>query len=118
QTTMQEDVGALRSRAGLERALSQIDRLTTAIGERSAGDANGFDMRGLEWLDLRNMLLVARTVAEVAISRTERRGAHQREDYPETMQEWSFNQVACLHDRRISLSRLAVPKSGASTAND
>ena len=116
QTTMQEDVGALRSRTGLERALSQIDRLTTAIGERPAGNSNKFDMRGLDWLDLRNMLLVARTVAEAANSRTESRGAHQREDYPITIPEWSFNQVVGLHDGRLSLSGFSAPKSVTANA--
>ena len=47
------------------------------------GDANRFDMRRIDWFDLRNMLLVARIVAEAALARTESRGAQQREDYPE-----------------------------------
>ena len=48
---------------------------------RSGGGA-AFDLRRLEWFDLRNMLLVARTVAMAALARSESRGAHQREDFP------------------------------------
>ena len=40
-------------------------------------------MQRLDWFDLRNMLLVARTVTQAALARTESRGAHQREDFPE-----------------------------------
>ena len=82
--------------ARLTRALRQIDDLTQALGEAPPGDGNGFDMRRLDWLDLRNMLLVARVVAEAALARTETRGAQQREDYPQTSPDWAVNQFVSL----------------------
>ena len=51
-------------------------------------------MRRLEWFDLRNMLLVARIVAEAALARCESRGAHQREDFPHMLPEWECHQFA------------------------
>jgi succinate dehydrogenase flavoprotein subunit len=68
------------------------------------GDGNRFDMRRIDWFDLRNMLLVSRVVAEAALARTEARGAHQREDYPRLSPNWAFNQIVGLRDARIELS--------------
>jgi succinate dehydrogenase / fumarate reductase, flavoprotein subunit len=104
QATMADDVGPLRTAAKLRRALATIERLTRDLGERPAGGSGAFDLRRLEWFDLRNMLLVARVVAEAALRRRESRGAHQREDCPDTRPEWCVNQVARLGDGRIALS--------------
>jgi succinate dehydrogenase / fumarate reductase flavoprotein subunit len=105
QVTMQNDVGALRDETKLLRALGQIERMSRDLGDLPPGDGNGFDMRRIDWFDLRNMLLVARVVAEAAIARTETRGAQQREDYPATSPEWGTNQFVGLRDGRIILSK-------------
>ena len=104
QSTMQDDVGALRNETKLKRALGQIDHMARNLGDLPPGDGNGFDMRRIDWLDLRNMLLVARVVAEAAIARTETRGAQQREDYPHTSPDWAINQFVELRDGRVVLS--------------
>ncbi|MGD9738875.1 MAG: L-aspartate oxidase [Bauldia sp.] len=63
---MTTEVGVIRDRAGLLRALGLIDRL-----ERSRGaDA------------IRNQLVTARLIAAAALLRTESRGAHFRSDHP------------------------------------
>ena len=68
------------------------------------GDGKAFDMQRLDWLDLRNMLLVARTVAAAALRRTESRGAHQREDFPGMVAEWGCNQVVRLRNGVVEFS--------------
>jgi len=108
QTTMADDVGPLRTRAKLERALATIDQLTGALGERPAGDGNAFDLKRLDWLDLRNMLTVARAVAAAALNRTESRGAHQREDFAEMDPGWRVNQIVRLDGDRITLAKSQV----------
>src|SRR3984957_18572975 len=45
QATMADDVGPFRTEAKLTRALTTIDELTRALGERPAGDGKPFDMR-------------------------------------------------------------------------
>jgi len=102
QATMADDVGPFRTQAKLARALKTIDELFAALGERPAGDGQAFDMQRIDWLDLRNMLLVARVVAEAALARTESRGAHQREDFPGMVPEWRVNQTARLRDGRVA----------------
>ncbi len=105
QATMQDDVGPLRSGEKLTSALAKIDELTGALGALPPGGGGGFDMRRLDWLDLRNMLLVGRVVAESARARTETRGAQNREDFPQTSPDWAVNQFVSWRDGTITLTR-------------
>ncbi|MCC6775960.1 MAG: FAD-binding protein [Hyphomicrobiales bacterium] len=106
QGTMADDVGPFRTEPKLTRALAAIDDMTRSLGERPAGDGGPFDMQRLDWLDLRNMLLVARTVTTAALARTESRGAHQREDFPGMLPDWRLNQMARLHNGTLSITAL------------
>ena len=79
-----------------------------------AGGTGPFDMERLDWFDLRNMLLVAHTVAKAALARAESRGAHQREDFPGLLPEWHVNQVARLSGRAVTLTSVpATPLAAA-----
>jgi succinate dehydrogenase / fumarate reductase flavoprotein subunit/fumarate reductase (CoM/CoB) subunit A len=102
QAAMSDNVGPLRDAGRLERALQTIAELSAELGERPAGNAAAFDMRRLEWFDLRNMLLVARTVAEAALARQESRGAHPRDDFPDMLPEWRRRQFAHRDDPRAA----------------
>ena len=105
QATMSDDVGPLRTKDKLERALGTIDELTSALGDRPFGDAGAFDMQRLDWFDLRNMLTVARAVTQAASLRTESRGAHQREDFPEMLPQWRVNQVIRLRGEKLDITQ-------------
>jgi succinate dehydrogenase / fumarate reductase, flavoprotein subunit len=104
QATMQRDVGTLRREDRLVRAQTRLAQLASDLGECPPSGPTVFDLQRLEWFDLRNMLLVARTVAQAALARRESRGAHQREDFPDTKPAWELTQVAALRDERIILS--------------
>jgi succinate dehydrogenase / fumarate reductase flavoprotein subunit len=73
----------------------------------------GYDAILLDWLDLRNMLLVARSVATAAANRTESRGAQQREDYPSMDESWTSNQVLRVSGGRLELGRSVPRRLGA-----
>jgi succinate dehydrogenase/fumarate reductase flavoprotein subunit len=107
QNAMADEVGPFRTGAKLERAIARLERLSRDIGERPFGDRAPFDMPRIDWLDLRNMVLVARTVAQTARLRTESRGAHQREDFPGMLPEWRVNQVVRWHDGRLDVTSQA-----------
>jgi succinate dehydrogenase / fumarate reductase, flavoprotein subunit len=109
QAIMADDVGPFRTAAKLNRALAGIAALADELGERPprfAGAADAFDLQRLEWFDLRNMLIVARAVAQSALARTESRGAHQREDFPKLLPAWRCHQ-------RVRLAGGALQLSGA-----
>jgi succinate dehydrogenase/fumarate reductase flavoprotein subunit len=105
QAVMSDDVGSLRTEAGLVRALHAIDEMNGMLGERPFGNRGKFDMQRLEWFDLRNMLTVARCVAQTALLRAESRGAHQREDYPEMLPQWRVNQVVHMRGRDLDIAQ-------------
>jgi succinate dehydrogenase / fumarate reductase flavoprotein subunit len=103
QGVMADSVGPLRTATRLDQALATIGEMMLELGERPTGAGGAFDLRRVEWFDLRNMLLVARTVAMAARERTESRGAHQREDFPDMLPAWQLNQIARLAEGGIML---------------
>jgi succinate dehydrogenase / fumarate reductase, flavoprotein subunit len=104
---MADRVGPFRTEAKLRSAVQAIARLKTEIGEIPFSSAAAFDSVLVDWLDLRNMLLVAQSVALPALARTESRGAHQREDHPGLDDNWCVNQLIALSRSQIELSRSA-----------
>jgi succinate dehydrogenase / fumarate reductase flavoprotein subunit len=109
QSIMADDVGPLRTGVKLQRALAGIAKLDAELGDRPPGRAAAFDLERLEWFDLRNMLTVARAVAQAALNRAESRGAHQREDFPQTAPRWQVHQ-------RVQFSGGDLKFSGAPAA--
>jgi succinate dehydrogenase / fumarate reductase flavoprotein subunit len=104
---MADMVGPFRTEQKLRSALEAIERLKTEIGEIPFSSAAAFDPVLVDWLDLRNMLLVAQSVTLPALARTESRGAHQREDHPGLDETWCVNQLVALSRGKIELSRSA-----------
>jgi len=104
QAIMADDVGPLRTGAKLQRALSGIAALEQELGERPPDGGTPFDLERLEWFDLRNMLAVARAVAQSALNRTESRGAHQREDFAASLPRWQVHQLARIVDGELEIS--------------
>ncbi len=84
QKVMQEEFGVFRTgehmQAGLEKLLSLNERLSHgAISDHS----RVFNTSRIEALELDNLMATALATAHAAIYRTESRGAHSREDFPE-----------------------------------
>jgi len=112
QALMADEVGPLRSAGKLAHALARMAALRDATGAQPP-HAGGFDVRRLDWLDLDNMLLAAEAVARSALARTESRGAHQREDYPDTREDWRVNQLVRLRDGALAIERVPVADAPA-----
>ena len=99
QALMSDHVGPFRTEHKLRQALLRLQQMQQELGALPAGGGH-YDMVCLDWLDLRNMLLVAQCVVLAAMERKESRGAHQREDFPGMLPEWTLN-------RRVSCARMA-----------
>jgi succinate dehydrogenase/fumarate reductase flavoprotein subunit len=104
QSLMSDYVGPFRTDDKLRVAIDLLAEIQNDIGDRPLSSVTGgFDPVLVDWLDLRNMLLVAQTVAVPALARTESRGAHQREDHPGLDDGWEVNQIVELNNGSLSV---------------
>jgi succinate dehydrogenase / fumarate reductase flavoprotein subunit len=115
QAVMADDVGPFRTDAKLRSAIAAIEQLKADIGDTPISSEAAFDPVLVDWLDLRNMLQVAQSVAVPALARTESRGAHQRDDHLGLEESWCVNQIVDLSDGAISLHKVA-PTTGKAAA--
>jgi fumarate reductase flavoprotein subunit len=81
---MWQKVGIIRDAAGLRAALTELDALEKELNDTGIADANrAFNLTWHDWLNLKNLVQTSRVIAEAALARTDSRGAHFREDFPE-----------------------------------
>jgi succinate dehydrogenase / fumarate reductase flavoprotein subunit/fumarate reductase (CoM/CoB) subunit A len=66
--------------------------MRTALPALSAAPGRSFNPTLADWFELRASLIAAEAVVCAAAVRTESRGAHQREDFPDTDPAWQRNQ--------------------------
>lgn len=88
---MWREVGIVRSREGLERGLRGIVDLRERFGEVAVPGGLRYNLAWVDAVCLGNMLDVCEAVVRSALLREESRGAHQREGFPETREEWRAN---------------------------
>jgi len=88
QKTMQSLVGIFRTRADVEQALAELEKLNERWKLISVEGSRMFNPGWHLALDLRSMLKISEAVAKCALVREESRGAHSRIDFPETSAEW------------------------------
>jgi succinate dehydrogenase/fumarate reductase flavoprotein subunit len=114
QALMADKVGPFRTDEKLREAIVEIDRMTADLGAAPPSSGMTFDPLLIDWLDLRNMLQVAKSVAVPALARTESRGAHQRDDHPGLEEAWTLNQIITLNGGDVALERGASMSKKAS----
>ena len=111
---MWDDVGILRTAAGLQRGMAQLavlDAQLDAVGVHGGADGSdrAFNLTWHDWLNLKNLIQVSRVIAEAALGREDSRGAHYREDFPATGDlPTSTYTVARVRDGALLLTREAV----------
>ena len=85
QEVMWQEAGILRNAQGLARAQARLAELGEALGRIGvAGDDLRYNLTWHDWLNLDSLLTVSRAICAAALARAESRGAHFREDFPQT----------------------------------
>jgi succinate dehydrogenase / fumarate reductase flavoprotein subunit/fumarate reductase flavoprotein subunit len=94
--TMWERVGIVRDGAKLKQALAEIDEFSRALADLATPGSRAFNLTWQQALDMRNMLLGSELIARSALVREDSRGAHFREDFPDTNnKDWLKNIYMC-----------------------
>ncbi|MEZ5660264.1 MAG: FAD-binding protein [Burkholderiaceae bacterium] len=95
--SMWNHVGVLRTREGLRRGREEVGELAAGLREMGLSDGDrAFNLTWHDWLNLDNLLQISAVIAEAALAREDSRGAHFREDFPETgvLEHSTYTRVA------------------------
>jgi succinate dehydrogenase / fumarate reductase flavoprotein subunit len=95
QDTMNGLVGIIRKEEEIEEALSKLDELRERFKNLQVEGHRQFNPGWHLAIDLRNMLLVSECVAKAALTRTESRGGHTRDDHPGMDANWRNTLLVC-----------------------
>jgi succinate dehydrogenase / fumarate reductase flavoprotein subunit len=102
---MFDEVGIYRNGSVMESAIDKVLELKERYKHVRVSDTGKiFNTELLNAWELGNMLDVAELVAVCALNRTESRGGHTREDYPERDDEnWLKHTLACRENGKIKV---------------
>ncbi|KZX17095.1 fumarate reductase (CoM/CoB) subunit TfrA [Methanobrevibacter filiformis] len=85
---MWDKVGIIRNENDLKLALKEIYVLKDQLSDMKVSDETHYNKNLQDALEITNMIEIAIIIVKSAILRRESRGAHFREDHPETKDEW------------------------------
>ncbi len=111
QKMMQKRVGIVRTEADLKTALAELEKLRRRAENVGVGGNIQFNPGWHLALDLQNMLDISEAITRAALTRTESRGAHTREDYPVSDPDWGRrNLIVRKKDDRMEIVPRALPQ--------
>ena len=81
---MWDDVGIVRDAASLRRSTGVLDELEAELDATGVDGKNlAFNLTWHDWLNLKNLILVSKSIRYAAEAREDSRGAHFRTDFPD-----------------------------------
>ncbi|QAY71505.1 fumarate reductase/succinate dehydrogenase flavoprotein subunit [Xylanimonas protaetiae] len=100
QQMMNDLVGIIRTEAEMTQALARLAELRARLRHVVVEGHRQYNPGWHLALDLRNMLMVSEAVATSALTRTESRGGHTRDDHPALDPEWRHRVLVsrCVRD--------------------
>ncbi|MDX1837837.1 succinate dehydrogenase flavoprotein subunit [Legionella taurinensis] len=103
QRVMQEDFGVFRTGKVMEEGLHRLQALRERLQHaRLVDKTKVFNTELVTALELDNLMATAYATAQSALARTESRGAHSREDYPQRDDaNWIKHTLYSAHDDAI-----------------
>ncbi len=111
QALMWDNVGLLRDEEKLTAALARLRTMRRDDLPALEPGGGTFSLAAQDWFDLRASLLCAESIARAALERRESRGAHQREDFPDTDPAQAENRILRLADGELALASAPVRRA-------
>jgi len=109
---MQEDFGVFRTGSVMANGLKKLFKLRDKMKNTFLSDKSlSYNMARIEALELDNLISVSVTVAIAANKRTESRGAHSREDYPNRDDDNWIKHILVNSDDKVSYRPVNVTPS-------
>ena len=107
QEAMWEDVGVMRTGAGLQRGQNRVAEIQAELMETGVDPASlAFNLTWHDWLNMASLCEISTVIAQAGELRENSRGAHFREDFPEPGEmESSYFTVARKQGDEVVLSR-------------
>ncbi|MBX2883069.1 MAG: FAD-binding protein [Granulosicoccus sp.] len=109
--SMWDDVGVIRTGAGLMRGAENVRQLQQQLYSTGiSGSSNlAFNLTWHDWLNLDSLIATSLVIAEAALSRENSRGAHFREDFPDdgVMEDSTFT-IARMDGLNITVNQEPV----------
>ena len=105
---MWDDVGILRSMESLARGKTALEALARDIAACGVSDASRrYNLTWMDRLNLENLTLVSRAICAAADFRRDSRGAHFREDFPQTseLESSRYTSIRLADDRPVVTSK-------------
>jgi succinate dehydrogenase / fumarate reductase flavoprotein subunit len=105
QAIMQEHFSVYRTDEVMAEGVKLIEQLAAEVDSTKIDDhCRYFNTELIEAMELENLMVQARLTAAGALARTESRGAHARDDFPERDDEaWLRHTLASLKDGKVEL---------------
>jgi fumarate reductase (CoM/CoB) subunit A len=105
-------VGVIRNEDGLQKVTEILEKIEEdkIVNLCLEGDRSFKVLAKL--LEVENLLTVGRLVTLAAMLRTETRGSHNREDYPESDENWSKNIVFQLENEQTTVKMKPIVGNG------
>jgi succinate dehydrogenase / fumarate reductase flavoprotein subunit len=111
---MQTYVSIVRTEEDLKQALVKIQELRKRAASARVGGNIQYNPGWHLALDLKNMLDISEAVTRAALERRESRGAHTREDFPDSDKEWGKVNLIIRQTRdAIQVTREPLPEMPA-----
>jgi succinate dehydrogenase / fumarate reductase flavoprotein subunit len=91
-------VGIIRKEEEVTEALDKLTELRERYKRVRIDGNRPFNPGWHLAIDLRNMMLVSECIAKAALTRTESRGGHTRDDHPSMESDWRKTLLVCRTD--------------------